>query len=271
MWIPARGSLAVGGLIVGGLAAMSLLAPVISPASPLTQDLYHAFEGISARHPFGTDAFGRDILTRVIWGARYSLLEVGACIGLACAAGTLLGLVAGAAGGVVDQAVMWVMDILFAFPGVVLTLLILSLLGPGLLNMLLAIALFSVPVYARLTRNLALALRRAEHVLAAEALGAGFPRILFVHILPGAAGPIIVQCTVSAGSVILTAASLSFLGLGVQPPAPEWGAMMSAGRDTVGAYLPPSLFPGLAITIAALGFNLLGEGLRALWDPGAGR
>jgi glutathione transport system permease protein len=132
--------------------------------------------------------------------------------------------------------------------------------------MLLAISLFSIPVYARLARNLATALRKATYVEAAIAMGAGPARVMFIHILPNAAGPILVQCTVSAGSVILTAASLSFLGLGVEPPAPEWGAMMSDGRNYVGAYLLPSLFPGLAITLAVLGFNLLGEGLRGLSD-----
>jgi glutathione transport system permease protein len=263
-WLAANPSLAAGLMVVGTLAALALLAPALTSVSPLAQDLRHPFAGISLRHPCGTDALGRDVAARLIYGARYSLLEAGAAIALACAVGTLLGLIAGASGGVFDQAIMWLMDILFAFPGVVLALLVLSLLGPGLLNMLLAIALFSIPVYARLTRNLAAGLMKAGYVEAAIAMGAGLPRIMIRHILPNAAGPIIVQCAVSAGSVILTAASLSFLGLGVQPPAPEWGAMMSDGRETVGAYVLPSLFPGLAIALAVLGFNMLGEGLRSL-------
>ena len=258
--------LAIGGLIVAALVLASLFAPVLSAASPLAQDLRHPFEGLSWRHPFGTDAFGRDIAARVLYGARYSLLEAAACIGMACTTGTLLGLAAGARDGWFDQAVMWAMDLLFAFPGIVLALLALALLGPGLVNMLLAITLFSIPVYARLARNLAAGLRKAVYVEAAIAMGAGPARVMFFHILPNAAGPIVVQCTVSAGSVILMAASLSFLGLGVEPPAPEWGAMMSDGRNYVGAYLLPSLFPGLAITLAVLGFNLLGEGLRQLSD-----
>jgi glutathione transport system permease protein len=259
-------SLVAGGVLVGVLVLLAVFAPVITPVSPLAQDLRHPFAGLSAAHPFGTDALGRDIAARVIYGARYSLLEAGIAIALSSIVGTALGLVAGAVGGAVDQGVMWVMDILFAFPGIVLALLVLSLLGPGLVDMLLAIALFSVPVYARLARNLAAGLNRAGYVEAAVAMGAGLPRILLRHILPNAAGPIIVQCAVSAGSVILTAASLSFLGLGVQPPAPEWGAMMSDGRATVGAFVLPSLFPGLAIALAVLGFNLLGEGLRGLSD-----
>jgi len=265
-WLIRHPSLAIGGALVATLVLASLLAPVLSPVSPLAQNLYHPFQGVSLGHPFGTDALGRDIATRVLYGARYSLLEVAACIALSCSVGTLLGLVAGAAGRLVDQSVMWLMDVLFAFPGVVLALLIVSLLGPGLVNMLLAISLFSVPVYARLTRNLAMALRRTGYVEAAEAMGAGAPRIMLFHILPNAAGPILVQCAVSAGSVILMAASLSFLGLGVEPPAPEWGAMMSDGRDYVGAHILPSLFPGLAISIAVLGFNVLGEGIRRLFE-----
>ena len=266
-WLARHPSVTIGGALVAALLLTSLLAPLIAPAaSPLAQDLYHPFAGVSWRHPFGTDALGRDIATRVIYGARYSLLEAGACIALAASIGTLLGLAAGVAGGLADQVLMWLMDVLFAFPGLVLALLVVSLLGPGLVNVLLAISLFSIPVYARLARNQAVALRKADYDEAAVAMGAGLPRIMFRHILPNAAGPILVQCTVSAGSVILMAASLSFLGLGVQPPAPEWGAMMSDGRNYVGAYLLPSLFPGLAITLAVLGFSLLGEGLRGLGD-----
>ena len=259
-------ALAMGAAIVGALVLTGLFAPVLTAGSPLATDLYHPFQGASLAHPFGTDALGRDIATRMIYGARYSLLEAGACIALACTLGTSIGLVCGGVGGAVDQAAMWLMDVLFAFPGVVLALLIVAVLGPGLINMLLAISLFAVPVYARLARNLAMALRRTGYVEAAVAMGAGLPRVLFVHILPNAAGPILVQCAVSAGSVILMAASLSFLGLGVQPPAPEWGAMMSDGRNYVGAHLLPSLFPGLAIAITVLGFNLLGEGLRQISD-----
>jgi glutathione transport system permease protein len=253
--------LVAGAILVGAAVIAALFAPLIA-ASPYAQDLYRPFEGMSALHPFGTDAFGRDIAARVIYGARYSLVEAASAVALSCSVGTLLGMAAGAAGGLTDRVITAVMDVLYAFPGMVLALLIVSLLGPGLLDMLLAISLFTVPVYARLARNLAVELRRAPFVEAAVTMGASFPRILFRHILPNIAGPILVQCTVSAGSVILMAASLSFLGLGVQPPAPEWGAMMSDGRNYVGAFILPSLFPGLAITLLILGFNLLGEGLK---------
>ena len=218
-WLIRHRSLSLGGIVVGGLVLMSLLAPALASGSPLAQDLYHPFQGVSLSHPFGTDEFGRDIATRVIYGARYSLIEAAASIAISCSLGTLLGLVSGAAGGLVDQAVMWLMDILYAFPGVVLALLIISLLGPGLADMLLAISLFSVPVYARLARNLAMAYARPSSSRRRWPW-ARASRIVLFHMLPNAAGPILVQCTVSAGSVILMAASLSFLGLGVQPPAP---------------------------------------------------
>jgi ABC-type dipeptide/oligopeptide/nickel transport system permease subunit len=255
-------SLALGLALVGAIALSGLFAPALTGRSPYEQDLAHPFLGMSLQHPFGADAFGRDIFARVLYGARYSGAEAAASIAVSCSVGTLLGLACGAAGGWLDRFVMWGMDILYAFPGVVLALLIISLLGPGLTNMLLAISLFSIPIYARLARNLALELRAAPFVEAAVAMGVGLPRIVLRHILPNAAGPILVQCAASAGWVILMAASLSFLGLGVQPPAPEWGAMMSDGRNYVGAYILPSLFPGLAITLLSLGFNLIGEGLR---------
>ena len=265
---PARHlTLTLGLTLVGAITLAGLFAPALTGRSPYEQDLLHPFLGMSPQHPFGTDAFGRDIAVRVLYGARYSVAEAAVSIAVSCSVGTLVGLACGAAGGWLDRIVMWLMDILYAFPGVVLALLIISLLGPGLANMLLAISLFSVPVYARLSRNLAMELRAAPFVEAAVTMGVSFPRIVLRHILPNAAGPILVQCAASAGWVILMAASLSFLGLGVQPPAPEWGAMMSDGRNYVGAYILPSLFPGLAITLLSLGFNMIGEGLRQL-SPG---
>jgi len=259
-------ALAAGAATTLSLLLLGLFGPLLcdlAGADPLRQDLYHPFGGLSLRHPLGTDAFGRDILTRLLFGARYSLIEVAASLTLSCGGGTLLGLAAAAIGGRFERLAMWFMDVLFAFPGIILALLTVSLLGPGLGNMLLAISLFSLPVYARLSRNLARGLRHAGFVEAAVSIGAGPARIMLHHVLPNIAGPILVQCTVSAGSIVLSAAALSFLGLGVQPPMPEWGAMMSDGRNYVGAHLLPSLFPGLAITGAALGFNMLGEGARA--------
>jgi ABC-type dipeptide/oligopeptide/nickel transport system permease subunit len=266
-WIWRRRGLALGALLVSLVALAALLAPLIARAAPDTQDLANTLMPPSPEHIFGTDEYGRDLFSRVVFGARISLLEILIGVGMAVGIGVPMGLVSGTIGGRLDQAIMWVMDIIFAFPGVILAILIVSLLGPSLINMLIAIAIFSVPVYARLSRNLAMGIKRMEYVEAAAVLGAGLWRIMFDHILRNALGPIIIQATLTAGSVILTAASLSFLGLGAEPPLPEWGAMMSDGRDYLGVSPWLSLFPGLAVAVTVLGFNMLGDGLRDLLDP----
>ncbi|MGK9233342.1 ABC transporter permease [Inquilinus limosus] len=260
-------NLTIGGAMVLLLVLAGLLAPLLATHDPTQQSLAAALRPPSAEHFFGTDQYGRDLYSRILYGARLSLLEITLGVGIALAVGIPLGLLAGYSGGRVDQVVIWLMDILFAFPGVVLAILIVSILGTGLVNLMIAIAIFSIPVYGRLSRNLALALKQVEYTEAARALGAGLWRILFRHILRNALGPIIVQATLTAGTVVLTAASLSFLGLGAQPPTPEWGAMMSDGRNFLGVNLYLSLFPGLAITFSVLGFNLFGDGLRDLLDP----
>jgi ABC-type dipeptide/oligopeptide/nickel transport system permease subunit len=266
-WIWRRRGLALGALFVSLVLLAALLAPLIARAAPDTQDLANTLMPPSPEHIFGTDEYGRDLFSRVVFGARISLLEILIGVGMAVGIGVPAGLVSGTIGGRLDQAIMWVMDIIFAFPGVILAILIVSLLGPSLINMLIAIAIFSVPVYARLSRNLAMGIKRMEYVEAAAVLGAGLWRIMFDHILRNALGPIIIQATLTAGSVILTAASLSFLGLGAEPPLPEWGAMMSDGRDYLGVSPWLSLFPGLAVAVTVLGFNMLGDGLRDLLDP----
>lgn len=260
-------SLAVGVLLVGMLVLVAALPAGLLPADPLQQDLRHVLAGPSASHPFGTDAFGRDILARVAAGARLSLLEVVVSIGLALLVAVPAGLLCGFTGGLLDMAVMAAGDVLFAFPGIVLAILVVSVLGDGLFDTMLAIALFSVPIYLRLSRNLALELRHRAYVEASITFGARTAHVLLHHVLRNALAPLLVQSTLSAGTVVLTAASLSFLGLGAQPPSPEWGAMMSDGRNYLGADLWPSLFPGLAIALAVLGFDRLGEGLRHLLDP----
>ncbi len=266
-WLRRRPSLVLGAVLVGFIVLMAILAPWLAPADPYQQNLMQALLPPSADHWMGTDAFGRDVFSRILYGARLSLLEVALGVGIAVMTGVPLGLVAGTIGGRTDHVIMWLMDVLFAFPGIVLAILIVSILGPTLINMLIAIAIFSIPIYARLTRNLTLGLKQLEYVQAARALGAGRLRIMFDHILRNALGPIIVQATLTAGTVVLTAASLSFLGLGAQPPTPEWGAMMSDGRNFLGVALWVSFFPGLAVTISVLGFNILGDGLRDLLDP----
>ncbi|MGV3490171.1 MAG: ABC transporter permease [Devosia sp.] len=266
-WFMRRPSLTLGGLLVLVIILAAILAPVISPADPYAQNLMNALRPPSWEHPFGTDQFGRDTLSRVLWGAQISLLEVLVGVGLAVVIGVPLGLISGTIGGRIDGLIMWTMDILFAFPAVILAILIVSILGPSLINLLIATAIFSIPVYARLMRNMALGLKQMEYVEAAEALGAGKFRIMFDHMLRNAMAPIIVQSTLTAGTVVLSAASLSFLGLGAQPPIPEWGAMMSEGRMFIGVNLYLSLFPGLAVMVMVLGFNMLGDGLRDLLDP----
>ena len=266
-WAANHRSITLGGFLVGIIVLAAVFAPLIAPADPYVQDLLATMEPPSWVHPFGTDDNGRDIFTRVIYGARISLLEVVLAVGLAVAVGVPLGILSGMSGRYVDQAIMWTMDILFAFPGIVLAILIVSVLGTSLINLLIAIAIFSVPVYARLSRNLTLGLKNMEYVEAAYSLGISRRRIMTHYILRNAVSPIIVQSTLTAGTVILSAASLSFLGLGAQPPLPEWGAMMSDGRNYLGLNIWMSLFPGLAIMITVLGFNILGDGLRDLLDP----
>jgi glutathione transport system permease protein len=253
--------------MVAIVIAAGLLAPLLAPRNPFAQNLMDALQGPSPAHWLGTDQFGRDILSRILYGARLSLFEVTLGVGMAAGIGVSLGLAAGWFGAAVDESVTWVLNIVFAFPGIILAILIVSVLGPGLFNLLLAIAIFSIPVYGRLGRNLTVQLKQIEYIEAARAFGATTPRILLRHILRNAMPPLIVQASVTAGTVILSAASLSFLGLGVQPPAPEWGAMMSSGRDLLGVATALSVYPGLAIAFAVLGFNLLGDGLRGYFDP----
>ncbi|CAN7264571.1 ABC transporter permease [Phyllobacterium sp. LjRoot231] len=267
-----RRMLAHPGLIIGGglialIVLLAVIAPLITSYDPYQQDLMQTMLPPAFDHLFGTDDNGRDIFARVIYGARISLVEVTLSVGLAMIIGVPLGILSGMTGGYIDQAIMWCMDILFAFPGVVLAILIVSVLGSNLVNLLIAIAIFSVPVYARLSRNLTLGLKDMEYVEAATSLGISRRRIMTHYILLNAIGPIIVQSTLTAGTVILSAASLSFLGLGAQPPLPEWGAMMSDGRNYLGLNIYMSLFPGLAIMITVLGFNILGDALRDLLDP----
>jgi ABC-type dipeptide/oligopeptide/nickel transport system permease subunit len=265
-WLRYR-NLAIGGSIVLVLLLTGLLAPLLAPHNPYEQNLSITFQPPGAAHLFGTDEYGRDMFSRVIYGARLSLLEITASVGMSLAIGVPLGLFAGYVGGFSDQAVLWLIDILYAFPGIVLAILIVAILGPGLFDTLVAISIFNIPVYTRLARNLTLSLKQMEYVEAARALGAGPWRIVFSHILRNAAVPLLVQTTLTAGDVVLTASGLSFLGLGAQPPLAEWGAMMAEGRNFLGVATYLTLFPGAAITVTALGLNLLGDGLRDRFDP----
>lgn len=260
-------NLTFGGCVVALLIICAMFSPLIAHQDPYAQNLAVTFQPPSLAHWFGSDQYGRDEFARIIYGSRYALFEVLVSVGMSLLLGVPLGLAAGFFGSRVDGIIMWASDILYAFPGIVLAILLVAMLGPSLFNTLLAISIFSVPVYTRVTRNLTHTLKQMEFVEAAYALGADPLRILFAHILRNAMVPILIQASLTAGDVILSASGLSFLGLGAQPPAAEWGAMMSEGRNFLGVATHLSLFPGLVITLAALGFNLFGDGLRDIFDP----
>ena len=257
----------VGLVIVLGLIALAVFAPWIADRPPDAQNLRMRLRPPSLEHPFGTDEFGRSILARVVYGARVSLLTGVVPVALALLLGSAIGLVAGFFRGRLDNALMRVMDVLLAFPSLLLALAVVGTLGPGLVNAVIAIAVVDVPQYARLVRSVVLGTREEEYVQAARALGAGNGRLMFRHVLPSAIGPIVVQATLGVGFAILAIAGLSFLGLGVQPPTSDWGEMLARGRR----FLPDAtwlmIFPGLAVSLTVLGFNLLGDGLRDALDP----
>lgn len=241
--------------------------PLLAPYNPTKAFLRLRKAPPSWEHPLGMDEVGRDMLSRIIFGARVSL-QVGILSVLgAILVGTVIGSISGYLGGWVDNIVMRLMDILLAFPSLLLALAIVTILGPGLLNMLYAIAIVSIPTYARLVRASVLAEKESDYVLAARAIGAGGTRILFRQIMPNALTPILVQGTLGIGTAILDAAALGFLGLGAQPPTPEWGTMLSRAQQVFFSAPHIGIFPGLAIMLTVLGFNLLGDGLRDALDP----
>ena len=263
-----RSPLTVAGLaliLIFGLSA--LLAPVLAPMDPLEQNLSQRLEPPSPAHWLGMDQLGRDMLSRLLFGARISLIVGVGVVGTAGTFGTLVGLIAGYLGGLVDEALMRVTDIFLAFPALILAMAIAGALGPSLNNAMIAIAVVSWPVYARLVRGQVLSLREREFVEAARSLGASAPRILWRHILPNTLAPILVQASFDMGGAILSAAGLSFIGFGAQPPIPEWGVMISEGRKYISTQLWLSLFPGLAILFTVAAFNLIGDGLRDALDP----
>ncbi|MCB0055484.1 MAG: ABC transporter permease [Caldilineaceae bacterium] len=264
----AKEKTAVFGLaVIVFFALVAVFAPLLTPYDPLAQDIPNGLAPPSAEHWLGTDKLGRDIFSRMLYGARISL---GAGLGVVLMAGlvgTSVGIVAGYVGGWLDEALMRITDIFFAFPSLILAMAIAGALGPSLQNALIAVSVVTWPVYARLIRGQVIVLRDREFVQAARAVGVGHTQILFRHLFPNTLSPLLVQASFEMGTVILAVAGLSFIGFGAQPPIPEWGVMISEGRNYITTHWWLTFFPALAMLFAVAGFNLVGDGLRDLLDP----
>ncbi len=257
----------VGTCVVGGLILLAVAAPYLAPYDPFAINVEKVLTPPSFEHPCGTDLLGRDVLSRLIYGARISL-EVGVlAVGISLAIGVVLGALAGYFGSWVDGLISRLIDIMLCFPTIFLILAVIAYLEPSIVNIMIVIGLTSWMGVARLVRAEFLSLKEREFVLAEKALGAGHLRIIFSHILPNALPPILVSATLGVGSAILVESALSFLGLGVQPPVPSWGNMLTEGKETLEIAWWMSVFPGLAILITVLGFNLLGETIQEITDP----
>jgi peptide/nickel transport system permease protein len=259
---------AVAGLVIIILfAILALLAPLVSPYNPLTPDVPASLAAPDPVHWFGADKLGRDILSRIMYGARISLLSGVAVITMAGLFGSLVGLWAGYTRGWVDEALMRATDIFFAFPSLILAMAIAGALGPSLQNALIAVAVVTWPVYARLVRGQVLSLREREFVQAARSVGATDSLIIRRHLLPNTLSPLLVQASFDMGGIILAVAGLSFIGFGAQPPDPEWGVMISEGRNYITTHWWLTFFPAISMLCAVAGFNLVGDGLRDVLDP----
>jgi len=256
-----------GALIILSLALVAVIAPLIAPFNPNHQDILHRLEPPSRKHPLGTDDLGRDLLSRIIYGTRVSLLVGFVAVGIAIIIGSLLGLLSGYFGGWLDALIMRFVDIMLCFPTFFLILMVIAFLEPNIWNVMAVIGLTGWPGLTRLVRGECLSVREREFVQAAKVLGLSNIRVMFVHLLPNVIAPILVTATLGIGGAILTESALSFLGLGVQPPTPSWGNILTAGKDYITMAWWLSLYPGLAILITVLAYNLLGEGLRDVLDP----
>jgi len=263
-----RGAL-VGLALIGVFLVMAATSPLVAPRDPLAQNLAQRLEAPSAEYPLGTDDFGRDILSRVLYGARISLRVGVVAVAISLFIGGTIGLVSGFYGGTLDLLVMRLMDVLLAFPAILLAIAVVAVLGPSLTNAMVAVGITGIPVYARLVRGVVLQVKSLEYVTAARALGAGDARLVLRAVLPNCVAPLLVQTSLGLATAVLDAAGLSFLGLGAQPPTPEWGAMLSQGRELILDAPWALTAPGLAILLSVLGFNLLGDGLRDALDPRA--
>ena len=260
-------NLVVGAVILALIVLSALLAPQISPYDPIDQDFVSQLQPPSASHFFGTDEFGRDIFSRVVYGARVAL-RVGVLADMiATALGVLLGVLAGFFGGRLDALITRLIDVMLAFPYLLLAMIVVAILGPGLTNAMVAIAIVYTPQIARVVRGVVLSVKEQEFIEAARAMGTGAVRILDRHIIPNIVSPIIVMATLTVGFMIVETAGLSFLGLGASPPTPEWGSMLATGRAFMLTSPWIATFPGLAILVTVVAFNLIGDGLRDLLDP----
>jgi len=264
----ARNRAAMAGLaLVLFFLLMAAFGPWVAPRDPLKQQLEGSLGGPSWSHGLGRDELGRDILSRILYGARISLgMALGACL-IAAGAGVTVGLVAADRGGVLEEILMRGVDVVLAFPGFLLAIAVVSALGPGIVNVAIAVGVNTMPGFARIAHSTAHAVKETEHVTAARALGNSGSRILWRHILPNCLAPIVVQFTLRMGTVVVIGSGLSFLGLGAQPPSPEWGAMLSTAREYLRTAPHLSLVPGLAILLLVLGWNLLGDGLTEALNP----
>jgi peptide/nickel transport system permease protein len=257
----------IGGAIVVALVVIAILAPWIAPYDYTAQVMSNRNTPPGGANLLGTDGLGRDVLSRLMIGARISLAVGLISVGISAGFGVLIGAVAGYLGGKTDLALMWVMDLLLAFPALLLAITVASALGPSVTNAMIAIGIVGIPGFARLVRSSVLSIRGQEFVEAARTIGAGSARIIALHIVPNVMAVVIVRATASLGFAILTEASLSFLGLGAQPPDPSWGGMLNEGRDAIRRVSHLTTLPGLCIMITVLAFNLLGDGLRDALDP----
>lgn len=256
-----------GGLIVLSIFIIALLAPVLSPYDPAYIDVDTILVGPTHDHLFGTDELGRDVLSRMIWGSRISLMVGFVAVGILILIGTLIGAIAGYYGGWIDDVLMQLVDIMLSVPTFFLILAVIAFVGPNIWNVMIIIGVTSWMGVARLVRGQFLALNEMDYVTAARALGAKDRRMIFLHILPNAMSPVYVSAVLGVAGAILIESSLSFLGLGVQPPMPSWGNIITSGKDLIDIAWWITLFPGLAILITVLGYNLLGEGLQDALNP----
>jgi peptide/nickel transport system permease protein len=256
-----------GAVLIGIMVVLAIIGPSIAPYPPNKVSVKERTQAPSLSHPFGTDDRGRDVFTRVLYGARVSLKVGIIAVGISATIGTLMGALSGYFGGWLDEIIMRFTDIMFAFPGILLAIAIMAVLGPGINNAMIALGIVYTPIFARITRGSVLAIREDVFVEAARAIGAGSSRIVSRHIMPNVLAPIIVETTLSLAFAILAEAALSFLGLGTPPPAPSWGRMLSEGRDYMREAPWMGLFPGLAIILTVMAFNFLGDGLRDALDP----